>query len=103
MIKAKTFKPTTDILIQNDNEIKIFMDKLNIDKTTATWVQFEVLSSAISFYSYHNNPKELARVREQWANLTTIIIKLKEVNLYEVKNTKLQKLLKVINTITKSL
>ncbi len=27
-------------------------------------------------------------MREQWANLTTIIMKLKKVNLYEVKNTK---------------
>ncbi len=104
MIKAKTFKPTTDILIQNDNEIKIFMNELNIDKITATWVQFEVLSASISVYSYHNNNhKQLAKVREQWANLTTIIMKLKKVNLYEVKNTKLQNLLSALNTITKSL
>ena len=98
MINTKTFKVSTNILIENDKEIRKFMSELNIDKRTATWLLFEVLSISISFY--HDSPKQLAKTREKWANLTPIISKLKEVNLYEVKNTKLQNLLNVLNSIS---
>ena len=86
--------------IENKKEIKAFMNELNIDNKTATWLLFKQLNTFIPCFKDLSAKKHLI---ERLADLVPIIITIEEVNLYEVKNTKLQKLLKAFDTISNSI